>query len=187
MFSVSGEETARHTHCSMVSTSTYFYMINQRYVFPVLAAAAAAAAARYTIPSNITLQPSCLSTHSLCCAENSFSMAWTSSVPEPSTKLAPQQQIKSSPSAGFLQTLCCQAVLSRKGCSRGLSTVEAVLIATPLYCSLPLSPLLCAVPNWYAGCCCATMGLRVCSNVPPLPLYFKGFRMAVVCIGNYVV
>ena len=161
-------------------------MINQSFVFPVLAAAAAAAA-RYTIPSNITLQPSCLSTHSLCCAEHSCSMAWPSSIPEPPPKLAPQQQMKSSPSAGFPQTLCSQAVLSKEGCSRGPSTVEAVLIVTTLSCSLPFSPLLCAVRSWYAGCWCATRGLRFCSIVPPLPFYYIGFRIGVPCIGNYVV
>ena len=160
------------------------YMINQSFVFPVLATAAAAA--RYTIPSNITPQPSCLSTHSLRCAEHSCSMAWPSSTPEPSPKLAPQQQMKSSASAGFPQTLCSQAVVSKEGCSRGPFTVEAVLIVTTLSCSLPLSPLLCAVRSWYAGCCRATRGLRVCSIVPPLPLYYIGFRMGVVCIGNYV-
>ena len=47
-------------------------------------------------------------------------MAWPSSIPQPSPKLAPQQQTKSSPSAGFPQTLCSQAVLSKEGCSRGL-------------------------------------------------------------------
>ena len=134
-------------------------MINQSFAFPVLADAAAA---RYTIPSNITLQPSCISTHSLCCAEHSCSMAWPWSNPEPSPKLAPQQQIKSSPSAGFPQMLCSQAVLSNEGCSRGPFTVEAVLIVTTLSCSLPSSPLLCAVRSWYAGRCCATRGLRVC-------------------------
>ena len=159
-------------------------MINQSFVFPVLAAAAAAA--RYTIPSNITTQPSCLSTHSLCCAEHSCSMAWPSFIPEPSPKLAPQQQMKSSPSAGFPQTLCSQAVLSKEGCSRGPFTVEAVLIVTTLSCSLFFSPLLCAARSWYAGCCCATRGLRVCFIVPPLPLYYIGFRIGVVCIGNYV-
>ena len=143
------------------------YMINQSLVFPVLAAASAAA--RYTIPSNITLQPSCLSTHSLCCAEHSYSMAWPSSIPEPSPKLAPQQQMKSSPSAGFPQTLCSRPVLSKEGCSRVPFTVEAVLILTTTpSCSLPFSPLLRAVRSWYAGCCCATRGLRVCSIVPPL-------------------
>ena len=106
MLSVIGEEAARHTlldgeHC-------YISMINQSFVSPVLADAAAA---RHTISSNITLQPSCPSTHSLCCAEHSCSMAWPSSNPEPSPKLAPQQQMKSSPSAGFPQTLCSQAVL----------------------------------------------------------------------------
>ena len=165
-------------------------MINQSFVFPVLAAAAAAAAVRYTMPSNITLQPSCLSTHSLCCAEHSCSMAWPSSIPEPSPKLAPQQQVKSSPSASFPQTLCShrcsQAVLSKEGCSRGPFTVEAVLIVATLSCSLPFSPLLCALRSWYEGCCCATRGLRVCSIVPPLPLYYIGFRMGVVCIGNDV-
>ena len=160
-------------------------MINRSFFFPVLAAAAAAA--RYTIPSNITLQPSCLSTHSLCCAEHSScSMAWPSSIPEPSPKLVPQQQMKSSPSAGVPQTLCSQAVLSKEGCSRGPFTVEAVLIVTTLSSSLPFSPLLCAVRSWYAGCCCATRGLRVCCIVPPLPLYYIGFRMGVLCIGNYV-
>ena len=134
MLSVIGEDAERHTHCSMVSTYVYIYMINQSFVFPVLADAAAA---RYTIPSNITLQPSCISTYSLCCAEHSCSMAWPSSNPEPSPKLAPQQQIKSSPSADFPQTLCSQAVLSNEGCSRGPFTVEAVLIVTALSCSLP--------------------------------------------------
>ena len=160
-------------------------MINQSFSFPVLAAAAAAAA-RYTIPSNITLQSSCLSTHPLCCAEHSCSMAWPSSIPKPSPKLAPQQQMKSSPSAGFPQTRCSQAVLSKKCCSRGPFTVEAVLIVTTPSCSLPFSPLLYAVRCWYAGCCCATRGLRVCSIVPPLPLHYIGFSMGVVCIGNYV-
>ena len=135
-------------------------MIYQSFVFPVLAAAAAAA--RYTIPSNITLQPSCISTHFLCCAEHSCSIAWPSSIPEPSPMLAPQQQRKSSPSAGFPQTLCSKAVLSKEGRSRGPFTVEAVLIVTTLSCSLPSSPLLCSVRSWYAGCCCATGGLRVC-------------------------
>ena len=135
-------------------------MINQSFVSPVLADAAPA---RYTIPSNITLQPSCISTHSLCCAEHSScSMAWSSSSPEPSPKLAPQQHMKSSPSAGFPQTLCSQPVLSKDGRSRGPFTVDAVLIVTTLSCSLPFSPLLCAVRSWYAGCCCATRGLRVC-------------------------
>ena len=157
-------------------------MINQNSVFPVLAAAAAAAA-RYTIPSNITPQPSCLSTHSLCCAEHSCSMA--SSIPEPSPKLAPQQQMKSSPSAGFPQTICSHTVLSKKGCSRGPFTVEAVLMVTTLSFSLPFSPLLCAVRSWYAGCCCATRGLRVCSKVPLLPLYYIGCRIGVVCIGYF--
>ena len=137
-------------------------MINQSFDFPVLADAAAA---WYTIPSNITLQPSCISTHSLCCAEHSCSMAWPSSNPEPSPKLAPQQQMKSSPSAGFPHTHCSQAVLSKEGCSRGPFTVEVALIVTTLYCSLPSSPLLCAVRSWYAGCCCATRGLRVCNIV----------------------
>ena len=67
------------------------------------------------------------------------SMAWPSSIAEPSPKLAPQQQMKSSPSAGFPQTLCSQAVLSKEGCSRGPFTVEAVLIVT---LSLALSLLL---------------------------------------------
>ena len=160
-------------------------MINQSLVFPVLAAAAADA--RYTIRSNITLYPSCFSTHSLCCAEHSCSMSWPSSIPEPSSKLAPQQQMKFSPSAGFPQTLCSQAVLSKEGCSRGPFTVEAMLIVTTLSGSLPFSPLLCAVRSWYAGCCCATRGMRVCSIVPPLPLYYIGFRMGVVCIGTSVV
>ena len=160
-------------------------MINQSFVFPVLAAAAAAAA-RYTILSNITLQPSCLSSHSLCCAEHSCSMAWPSSIPEPSPELIPQQKMKSSPSAGIPQTLCGQAVLSKEGRSRGTFTVEAVLIVTTLFPSLPFSPLLCAVRSWYAGCCCSTRGLHVCSMVPHLPLYYIGFRMGVVCIGNYV-
>ena len=164
--------------------STFTYDKNQSLVFPMLAAAAADA--RYTIPSNITLQPSCLSTPSLCCAEHSFSIAWTSSIPEPSPKLAPQHQMKSSPSAGFPQMLCSQAILSKEGCSRGLFTVEAVLIVTTLSCSLAFFPLLCAVRSWYAGCCCATRGLRVCSIVPPLPLYYIRFRMGVVCIENYV-
>ena len=141
----------------MVITVTYD---KPEFVFPVLADAAAAA--RYTIPSNITLQPSCLSPHSLCCAEHSCSMAWPSSDPEPSPKLAPQQQMKSSPSAGFPQTLCSQAVLSKEGCSRGPFAEEAVLIVTALSCSLPVSPLLYAVRSWYASCCCATRGLRVC-------------------------
>ena len=147
-------------------------MINQSFVFPVRAAAAAAAAARYTIRSNVTLHRSCLSTHSLCCAEHSFSLAWTLSFPEPSPKLAPQQTMKSSPSVGFPQTLCSQAVLSKEGCSRGPFTVEAVLIVATLSCSLLFAPLLCAVRSWYAGCCCATRGLRVCSIVHPLPLYY---------------
>ena len=134
-------------------------MINQSFVFPVLADAAAA---KYTIPSNITLQPSCISTHSRCCAEHSCSMAWPSSNPEPSPKLARQQQMKSSPSAGFPQTLCSQAVLSKQGRSRGPFTMEAVLIVTTLSCSLPFGPLLCAVRGWCACCCCATRGLRVC-------------------------
>ena len=158
-------------------------MINQSFVFPVLAAATAA---RYTIPSNITLKPSYLSTHFLCCSEHSCSMVWPSSIPELSPKLAPQQQMKSSPSAGFPQTLCSQAVLSKEGSSRGHFTVEAVLIVTTLFCSLPFSPLLCAVRSWYAGCCCATRGLPVCSIIPPLPLYYIGFRIGILCIGNYV-
>ena len=149
-------------------------MINQSFVFQVLAAAAAA---RYTVRSNITLQPSCLSTHSLCCAEHSCSMAWPLSVSEPSPKLASQQQMKSSPSAGFPQTFCSQAVLSKEGCRRGPFTVEAMLIVTTLSCSLPLSPLLCAVRSWYAGCCCATRGLRVCSIVPALPLYYRQYDL----------
>ena len=149
-------------------------MINQSFVFPVLAATAATA--RYTIRSNITLQPSCLYTHSLCCAEHSCSMAWPSPIPEPSPEMAPQQQIESSPFAGFPQTLCSRAVLSKEGCSRGPFAVEAVFIVTTLSCSLPFSPLLCAVRSWCARCCCATRGLRVC-HVPPLPLHFGGFRM----------
>ena len=112
-------------------------MINQSFVFPVLAAAAAAAAAaRHTIRSKITLQPSCLSTNSLCCAEHSCSMAWPSSIPEPSPKLAPQQQVKSSPYAGFTQSLCSQPVLSKEGCSRVPFIVETVLVVTTLSCSL---------------------------------------------------
>ena len=182
MLSVFGEEAARHTQLD--GEHFYMYMINQSFVFSVLAAAAAAA--RYTIPSNITLQPSCLSTHSLCCAEHSCLMA-SSSIPEPSPKLAPQQQMKSSPSAGYSHTLCSQAVLSKEGCSRGPCTVDAVLILTPLSSSsLPFSPLLRAVRSWYEGCCCVTRGLRVCSIVPPLPLYYKGFKMGVVCIENCV-
>ena len=149
-------------------------MINQSFVFPVLTAATAAA--RYTIRSNVTLQPSCLPTHSLCCADHSCSMAWPSSIAEPSPKLTPQQQMKSSPSVGFPQTLCRRAVLSKEGCSRGPFTVEAVVIVTTLSCTLPFSPLLCAVRSWRAGCCCATRGLRVC-RVPPLPLYYIGFGM----------
>ena len=147
--------------------------MNRSFVVPVFAAAAAAAAAaaeRYTIRSNITLQPSCLSTHSLSCAEHSCSLAWPSSIPEPSPKLAPQQQMKSSPAAGFPQTLCSQAVLLKDDCSWGPFAVEAVLIVTTLFCSLPFSPLLCAVRSCYAGCCCATRGMGVC-YVPPLPLY----------------
>ena len=132
-------------------------MINQSFVFPIFADAFAA---RYKIPSNITPQPSCLSTHSLCCAEHSCSMASFNS--EPSPKLAPQQQMKSSTSTGFPQTLCSQAVLSQEGCSRGPFTVEAVLIVTTLSCSLPFSPVLSAVRSWYAGCCCVTRGLLVC-------------------------
>ena len=147
-----------------------YNMTNQSFVFPVLAAAAAA---RYTICSNITLQPSCLSTLSMCCAEYSCSMAWPSSIPEPSTKLTPQQQMKSSPSPGFPQTLCSRAVSSKEGCSKVPLPVEAMLIVTTLSCSLPFSPLLCAVRSWYAGCCCATRGLRVRSIVPPLPLYYR--------------
>ena len=54
-------------------------MIDQSFSSPVLAAAAGAA--RYTIGSNITLQPSCLSTHSLRCAEHSCSKALPSSIP----------------------------------------------------------------------------------------------------------
>ena len=141
MLSVIGEEAARHTHCSMVSTFTY----DKPEFCLSSATAAAAAAARYTIRSNITPQPSCLFTHTLCCAEHSCPMAWPSSIPEPSPKLASQQQMKSSPPAGFPQTLCSQAVLSKEGCSGGLFTVEAVLIVTTLSCSLPFSPLLCAV------------------------------------------
>ena len=111
-------------------------MINQSFVFPVIAAAAAAAAAaRYTIRFNTTLQPSCLSTYPLCCAEHSCSMASPSSIPEPSPKLAPQQQMKSSPSAGFPLALCSQAVLSKEGCSRRPFTVEAVFNVTNLSCS----------------------------------------------------
>ena len=159
-------------------------MINQIFVFLVLTAADASA--RYTIRTNITVQPSCLSTHSLCCAGHSCSMAWPSSTPEPSPKLAPQQQMKSSTSAGFPQTLCSKAVLSREGCSRGPFTVKAVPIVTTLFCSFHFSPLLCAVRSWYAGCCCATRRLRVCSMVLPLPLNYMGFRMGVVCKGNYV-
>ena len=146
---------------------------------------AAAAAARHTILSNIIQQPSYLSTHSLCCAERSCSMAWPSSIPELSPKLAPQQR-KSSPSAGFPQMLCSHTVLSNEGCSRGPFNVEAMLTVTTLSCSLPFQPLLCAVRSWYADSCCATRGLRVCSTVPPLPLYYTKFRMEVVCIGNYV-
>ena len=159
-------------------------MINQSLVFPMLTADAADV--RYTIPSKFTLRPSCLSTPSLCCAEHSFSITCTSSIPEPSPKLAPQQQMKSSTSAGFPQTHCSQAVLSKEGCSRGPFTVEAVLVVTSLSCSLPFSPLLCAVRSWFAGCCCATRGLRVCSEVHPLPLYYIGFRIGVVGIANYV-
>ena len=103
-------------------------------------------------------------------------MAWPSSISEPSPKLAPQQQMKSSPSAGFPRTLCSQVVLSKEGCSRGPSTVKAVLMVTTLSCSLPFSPLLCAVRSWCAGSCCATRGLRV-YYVPPLPLYYIGFKM----------
>ena len=142
-------------------------MINQSFVFPVLATAAAAAA-RYTILSNITLQSSCLSTHSLCCVEHSCSMAWPSSITEPSRRLTPQQQMKSSPSAGFPQTLCSQAALSKEGCSGGPFTVEAVLIVTTPSCSLHFPPLLCGVRSLYAGCCFATRGLRVC-YIPPCP------------------
>ena len=161
MLSVIGEKVARHT--LLDGEHFYIYMINQSFVFPVLAAAAAA---RYTKRSNITLQPPCHSNHSLCCAEHSCSMAWPSSIPEPSPKLAPQQQMTSSPSAGFPQTLCNQAILSKEGCSRGPFTVEAMLIVTTLSCSLPFSPLLCAVRSWYEGCCCVTRGVRVCASVP---------------------
>ena len=176
MLSVFGEEAARHTKLDgeHFYIYIYIYMINQSFVFPVLAAVAAAAS-RYTIPSNVTLQPSCLSTHSLSCAEHSCSVILPSSIPEPSPTLAPQQQMKSSPSAGFPQTLCSQAVLSEERCSRGPFTVEAVLIVTTLSCSLPFSPFLCTVRSWYSGCCCVTRGLRVCSIVPPLPLYYTRF------------
>ena len=117
-------------------------MINKSFFFLVLAADDDAAAARYwyTIPSNITLRLSCLSTHSLCCAEQPCSMAWPSSIPEPSTKFALQQQMKSTPSAGFPRTLCSQAVLSKEDCSRGPYTVEAVLIVTTLSFSPLFSP-----------------------------------------------
>ena len=142
-------------------------MINQSFDFPVLADAAAA---RYTILSNSTLQPPCISTHSLCCAEQSCSMTWPPSNPEPSPKLAPQQQMKSSPSAGSPQTFCSQAVLSQDDCSRGPFTAEAVLIVTTFSCSLPSSPLLCAWGSWYAGCCCAIRALRVCYKVKYLSL-----------------
>ena len=60
------------THTPLDGEHFYIYMINQSFVFPVLSDAAAAA--RYTIPSYITLQPSRLSTHSLCCAEHSCSI-----------------------------------------------------------------------------------------------------------------
>ena len=155
--------------------STFTILIYQSFVFPVLAAAAAAAA-WYTIRSKIKVQPSRLSTHSLCCAEHSCSMAWPSSIPEPSPKLAPRQQMKSSPSAGIPWTLRIQAVLSKEGCSRGPLIVEAVLLVTTLSFYLLFSPLLCAVRSWYAGCCWATRRLRVC-YVPPLPLYYIRFRM----------
>ena len=175
MFSVFGEEAARHT--LLDDQHFCIYMITQTFVFPVFAVDAGAA--RYTIPSNITLQPACLSTHSLCFTEHSCSMTWPSSIPEPSPKLAPQQQMKSSPSAGFPQTLCSLAVLSKEGCSRGPLTVEA-LIVTTFSCSLLVSPLLCAVRSWYPGCRCATRGLGVCSIVPPLTLYYIGSRKGVV-------
>ena len=64
--------------------------------------------------------------------------------------------------------------------------MEAVLIVITLSCSLSFTPLLCAVRSWYAGCCCATRGLRVCSIVPPLPHHYIGFSRGVACIGNYV-
>ena len=102
-------------------------------------------------------------------AKHSCSMAWSSSIPEPSPKLAPQQQTKPSPSAGFPQTLCSQAVLSKDGCSRGAFPAEAVIVVTSLSCSLSIHLLLCAVRSWYARWCCATKGLRVC-YVPPPPL-----------------
>ena len=158
--SVFGEEAARRTHRSMVSTFTY-------------------------------IQPVCLSSACRCCCEVHETLQYhttalmplhslsvlcrtlmlNASIPEPSPKLAPLQQMKSSPSAGFQRTICSQAVLSKEGCSRGPFTVGAVLIVTTLPCSLPFSPLLCAVRSWCAGCCCATRGLRVC-YVPPLPLYY---------------
>ena len=147
-------------------------MINQSFVFSVLAAAAAAAA-RYTIRFNITLQPSCLSTHFPCCAEHSCLIAWPSSNPEPSPKLAPQQQMKSSQSAAFPQTLYSQSVLSERVVA-GVPSPWRLIVT--LCCSLSFSSLLCAVRSWCAGCCCATRGLRAC-YVPPLPLYYIGFRI----------
>ena len=115
------------THCSMVSTFTYD---KPEFCLSSACRAAAAAASRYTIRSSIPLQPACLSTHPLCCAEHSCPMAWPSSISEPSPKLAPQQQMKSSPSTGFPRTLSSQVVLSKEGCSRGASTVKAVLMVT---------------------------------------------------------
>ena len=134
--------------------------------------AATAAGARYKTSSDITLQPSCLCTHSPCCDEHSCSMSWSSSIREPSPMLAPQQQMKSSPSAVFPLTLCSRAVLSEEGCSKGPFTVDIVLIVTTLSWSLSFFPFLCAVRSWCAGCCCTTRGLRVC-YVHPLPLIKK--------------
>ena len=102
----------------------------------MLAAAAAAAAvaaavvARYTIRSNITVQPSCFSTHSLCCV--SCSMAWASSILEPSPKLAPQQQMKSSPSAGFRRRFVSKLSCRIRVVAGVPYTVEAVVILTTL-------------------------------------------------------
>ena len=157
MLSVIGEEAARHTHCSMVGIFTY----NKPEFCLSIACRCCCCEVHDTLQYHTTP-----STQSLCCAEHSCSMAWPSSIPEPSPKTAPQQQMTSLPSAGFPQTLCSQAVLSKEGCSRGPFIVEAMLIVTTLSCSLPFSLLLCAVRSWYGGCCCATRGLRVCDSVP---------------------